>query len=379
MHAVVFCPPFGKIGGLESVAAHLVSVFETHGHRVTVIARGPNGGATVAVAAHVRRLEIHMPQFPRRSRHLARLMRFGRALGAGLFQLRRGLRTGEPPAVVLSLAPPNYAPYPLALARLLHRPLVVGLHTDPAHLARHANGTVYRALLRRADALVACSQRVADAAVAEVPTCRPRLTVIPNGYDPAEFAAPVAPPGERPFVLAVGRLVPEKNFGLLVEAFAAVAGEFATLDLVIAGDGPERERLSALAAACGVSERVRFPGFTDRSTTVGLLRGCELVCCPSRWESFSLVALEAAAAGKAVVAADAGALPELVHDGETGLLVSGHEPARWADALRELLRDPERRTAFGRRARARVRDLTWDRIGARYLEVLERVGRSTPS
>jgi glycosyltransferase involved in cell wall biosynthesis len=328
MHVLVFCPPFGNIGGLESVAAHLVRYLEARGHEVTVVARGARWTDRREPGRPSRGIELPMHQFPRRFRHVARVRRFTQQFLALLPRLRRTVATPRPPDVLLSLAPPNYAPYPLALAWLLGRPLVAGLHADPSHLDRHANRAVHRMLLRRAALLVACSERVAAAAAREVPACRPRLVVIPNGYDPAEFASAAPARAERPFLLAVGRLVPEKGFDLLTEAFALIAAEFPAVDLVIAGDGPEASRLAALTTARGLRDRVRFAGVTDRPTTVSLLLGSAFVCCPSRWESFSLVALEAAAAGKAVVAADAGALPEIVRGDETGLLVSGATPPR---------------------------------------------------
>jgi glycogen(starch) synthase len=370
VRVVVFCPPFGGIGGIESVARHVVAELARAGHAVTVVSRGPEWREE---EAPVRRVVVPMRQFPRRTRHLAALIRFVPAFVPVVRRLARVLRTGPPPDVVLSLAPPNYSPYVLGLAAMLGRPLVAGLHSDPAHLERHANRGLHRRLLRRAARLVACSERVAAAAAAEVPACRAKLVVVPNGYDPAEIDGARALRGDRPFILAVARLVPEKGIDVLVDAFALIAAEFPSLDLVVAGDGPERGRLDALAAARGLGGRVRFAGFTDRPTTVGLLLGAELVCCPSRWESFSLVALEAAAAGKAVVAAAAGALPELVRDGETGVLVPSHEPAAWAGALRSLLADPTRAATLGARARARARELTWARVGARYAEALASV------
>src|SRR5262249_9929530 len=153
------------------------------GHVVTVIARGKRWSD--APGPPWRRLEAPLHQFPRRSRHVARALRFVRELVPISARLLPPLRATALPDVVPSLAPPNYAPYSLVLARWLRRPLVAGLHQDPAHLERHANGQLYRLLLRRAASLVACSERVAAAAVTRVPACRPRLTVIPNGYDPS--------------------------------------------------------------------------------------------------------------------------------------------------------------------------------------------------
>src|SRR5207245_2236045 len=155
----------------------------------------------------------------------------------------------------------------------------------------------------------------------------------------------------RSYVAAVGRLVPQKGFDVLLEAFARL--DAPEVDLLIAGDGPERRRLEALRERLGLGARVHLLGAVDRATVASLYRGARLVACPSRWEGLPLVCLEAMASGRAVVASRVDGIPDAVGDGETGLLVPPEDPVVLAAALGALLEDGPRRERRAGRRRAR--------------------------
>ena len=171
-----------------------------------------------------------------------------------------------------------------------------------------------------------------------------------------------------PVVLAMGRLHRNKAFDVLIQAMAAVPG----VRLALAGDGPERAALGALAAAQGVAERVHFLGW--RTDTAALLAGCDVLAVPSRWEPLGNVVLEGFSAGRPVVAAAAAGPAALIEDGRTGLLVPADDPAGLAAALRRVLGD--RALATGLAAQARG---VWQRehaeapVLARWREALERM------
>jgi len=217
--------------------------------------------------------------------------------------------------------------------------------------------------------VVACARSLAASALALAPEVGPRLSVIPNGVEPGLFADGRAHPHARPYVAAVGRLVPQKGFDVLLEAFARL--DAPEVDLLIAGDGPERRRLEALRERLGLGARVHLLGAVDRVTVASLYQGARLVACPSRWEGLPLVCLEAMASGRAVVASRVDGIPDAVGDGETGLLVPPEDPVALAGALRALLADGARRERLGARGRALVCDeLTWASVAERYLAVL---------
>ena len=215
------------------------------------------------------------------------------------------------------------------------KPVVVTLHGTDVELARRVPWLA-RLVLRRARAVVAVSHALADEArrlgASEV-------RVVPNGVElPAE-------PGEEadpPYVLFAGRLSPEKGVLELVEAANG-------LPLVVAGDGPLRDRVP------------QARGVLPRAELDALLAGAAVVAVPSRREGFGLVAAEAMAHGKPVVASAVGGLLDLVVDGETGLLVPPGDVAALRAALERLLGDAQLRRRLGAAGRARARErLSWD-------------------
>jgi glycosyltransferase involved in cell wall biosynthesis len=240
-----------------------------------------------------------------------------------------------------------------AVARFGGKPFVVTLHgsgsagrLSDVELARHRPGLVHR-LLRPAAAVICVSETVAAA----VRSAGVEAVVIPNGVRvPDEVSAAAEPPE----VLYVGRLSPEKNVDTLVEAIG-------DLNLVVAGDGPLRERVPNALGAVPHTEVER------------LLEQASVVVAPCEREGFGLAAAEAMAFGRPVVAAAGGGLLELVSDGETGLLVPPRDVAALRAAVERLLADPELRGRLGGAARARARErFGWDAVIDRTLEVYRR-------
>jgi glycosyltransferase involved in cell wall biosynthesis len=156
---------------------------------------------------------------------------------------------------------------------------------------------------------------------------------------------------------------------VLLDAFAALRS--ADVDLVVAGDGPERPRLAAQCEALGLGSRVHFLGGIDFEDLPALYRGAALVACPSRWEGLPLVCLEALASGRAVVATAVDGTPDAVVDAENGVLVPPDDPPALARAIEAVLRKPGWADELGARGAELVRErFDWRRIAARYLDVL---------
>lgn len=148
-------------------------------------------------------------------------------------------------------------------------------------------------------------------------------------------AADSAPAADGPLILGIGRLVPQKDFATLIRAFSLLDSHD-NPRLVILGEGPERNRLHALAAALGVADRVAMPGFV--TNTASWLRRASVFALSSRCEGFSLAVLEALAAGTPVVATDCRHGPaELLAGGRFGRLVPVGDAHALAAALAESL------------------------------------------
>jgi glycosyltransferase involved in cell wall biosynthesis len=288
---------------------------------------------------------------------------YGIAYGAGVVgNLRRQpWRTALLPAMLVSFA--RAARRAARGAELVHahwlpaglvalacgRPFVVQLWGTDVELARRAR-PLARRVLRRARLVICASQALAEAA-RELGAREVR--VIPSGVELPEHIGEEAEP---PQVLFVGRLSAEKGILELVEATSG-------LELVVAGDGPLRERVPGAL------------GFVPHHALGPLYERAAVVAVPSRREGFGVVCAEAMAHARPVVASAVGGLLDLVVDGETGLLVPPRDVGALRAALERLLGDRALRRSLGEAGRERVRKhFSWpavtDATLAAYREAL---------
>jgi glycosyltransferase involved in cell wall biosynthesis len=240
-----------------------------------------------------------------------------------------------------------------------------------------------RFLLRFVDAAFAVSAQLRRDLVTHLGISNGRFEVIYNGVDVARGVhadrasarRSLGATGDELVVGAVGRLVPVKNYGLLVRAFARVAASTRRpVRLVLLGEGPERAALQAAAAASGIAARTALLGHRD--DVADLLAGLDVFVLPSVSEGLSNTLLEAMAAGVPVVASDVGGNREIVEDGRTGLLFASGEEAGLVERLTALVEDPAIRERLASAGRERV--VSEFSIGAmirNYEALYERVAR----
>jgi glycosyltransferase involved in cell wall biosynthesis len=283
---------------------------------------------------------------------------FGVASGSGVAaNLRRPLRALALPAFLASFARAakrasrdadlvhaHWWPAGVA-ARLAGRPYVVQLWGSDVELARRVAPLrpLARRVLSSARLVICASRALADEARWLGAS---RVRVIPSGVDVPEQVGEEDSP---PHVLYAGRLSPEKG---ILELVAAANG----FPLVVAGDGPLRAR---------VPEALGFLPPEELGRRYGR---AAVVACPSRREGFGVVAAEAMAHGRPVVASAVGGLLDLVVHEETGLLVPPGDVDALRGALTELLGDEELRRRLGEAGRARARaEFSWDRVVDRML------------
>jgi glycosyltransferase involved in cell wall biosynthesis len=176
-----------------------------------------------------------------------------------------------------------------------------------------------------------------------------RTVVIPNAVD-LDAVPPARRDGGRPLIVAVGRLAEPKDALTLVRALAGVRGRPFTALLV--GDGPDRASLEAEVSRLGLQDAIALTG--TRDDVPELLARADVFALSSRSEGAPLSILEAMAAGLPVVSSRVGGVPELVVDGETGLLVPPGDPAAMAAALGRLLADAGLRRRLGAAGRERA-------------------------
>lgn len=186
-----------------------------------------------------------------------------------------------------------------------------------------------------------------------------RLRRIYNGLDLSEF--PYSAPDDRPpLILAVGRLVEKKGLTDLVEACALLARRGRSFDCKIVGSGELEDELRSRIERHGLGDRVTLTGAQPRGEVVRLIREAAVLAAPcvvggdGNRDGLPTVLLEAMALGTPCVSTDVTGIPEILRDGETGLLVRERDPTALAAAIERLLADPALRVALAGRARRRV-------------------------
>lgn len=243
-----------------------------------------------------------------------------------------------------------------ALAAARARAVLVSTkHNDDPF--RSGKGRYLESLLTRRAALVICiTEALArfNRDVVRLPAGK--LRVVHYGLDapPEPWGPPGGPdlPAETPVLVAVCRLAPQKGVDVAIESLARIRESHSAAHLVVLGEGPLRAELSAAAMKHEVEDGVSFPGRVG--DVAWWLRRAAVVVHPARWEGFGLALLEAMLCERPVVATRVSSIPEIVVDGETGLLVPPNDPAGLADAVNELLDAPARATAMGQAGRARA-------------------------
>jgi phosphatidylinositol alpha-1,6-mannosyltransferase len=181
----------------------------------------------------------------------------------------------------------------------------------------------------------------------------------------------------RPVLLYLGSLKTRKNLPTLLAALALIRKERDDARLVLVGQGDQAQALQRQAQALGLSEHVRFVGFVPEADKVRWYNLADVFVLPSRLEGFGLVAAEAMACGKPVVASRTASLPEVVAHGETGLLCDPDDPGDFAQTITRLLRERELATRMGQAGQDRVgRLFQWDQSVRRTLALYEEAVRA---
>jgi glycogen(starch) synthase len=226
--------------------------------------------------------------------------------------------------------------------------------------------------LRSHRRIIAVSEDMASTVRARNPMAT--VSVVPAGLPHEAFGNWARP---RRDILYLGRLeVYQKGLDLLFEAFAKVVDDIPQ-QLVIAGDGPDRDAVESLALKFGVLDRVRFVGWVPPEDRFKWLSGADFVAMPSRYESFGMVAAEALAVETPVVAFDIPCLRELVGS-DVGAIVPEGDVDALAKAVRELSVDPSQRAVLGAAGKAKVAHLTWDHIAEAQGSVYREMTGSQP-
>jgi glycosyltransferase involved in cell wall biosynthesis len=389
------------VGGVPTVTRDLARGLSDRGHAVAVVApsatrRGrldrPAGGPAVD-----RRGSVPWPWYE------------GQRLGLLPPGPARELMAGFAPDVVHLHSPLTLGVAARAAARRRHVPVVYTNHYLPLNVWPAAARGPARPGPGRAGAAASARDRARDGAFyacvtgfanrcdqVTAPTAtalrllrdhglRVPSQAVSNGVDLRRFSpgprdaglrSRLALPPGRPVVLSVGRLSEEKRADVLIAAMARLDGDGDGPLLVLAGAGPEGDRLRSLARHYGVADRVRFLGFVPDDDLPGLYRLADVFAIASQAELQSLATMAAMASGLPVVAADAGALGELVHPGENGFLTRPGNPGEMAARLGLLCRDADLRGRMSQASARIIGEHDRNRVLARWESIYRALART---
>lgn len=351
---IVLFGPSLWAGGAERVMSILANAWAGQGRDVTVLTLAASATDFYALAPSVRRVGLDVMAD---SAGLASALLNNARRGAAV---RRAIRAARP-EVVISFGEQNNV-LALFATRGLRCPVIVSERVDPS---QHPAGALWERLRRVsypwADAVAVQTEAVAQWVAREIGPLR--TAVIPNPVRPLAVPPGIERNPAAPTLIAMGRLVHQKGFDLLIEAFARLADKHPAWRLTIVGEGALRGELEAQAAR--LAERVHFTGrVTEPEAHLGR---ADVFVLSSRYEGFPNVLLEAMSLGLPVVSFDCPSGPSaIIRHREDGVLVPAGDVSALAAALDGVMADTALRHRLGDNARAVVERFGTDSILARW-------------
>lgn len=339
-----------SVGGAEAYIRHIVEGLERDAWEVRLVC--PQTEALAPLLRWAQQMGLRLAPLPgERPQQVPALIAFFRA--------------HRPDIVHFNLHHPFACRYAILAATLAGVPARIAtthLPTIPPDVYTWKGRLALRLAYRCVHLMLVDSETNRRRALAHYPIAEEKLQVVPHGVRVEDFPiegtrASVAEEfgldARAPIVGTVGRLSPQKAMEDVIEAAALVRRGFPDAHFLIIGDGERRAELERLALARGLGAHVRFTGY--REDVPRLLAAMDVFVLSSLYEGMPFSILEAMAAARPVVATRVDGVPEVVVDGETGLLVPPREPQRLAEAIEHVLAHPQRAREMGRRGRERVR------------------------
>lgn len=373
-------PP--DIGGPATSVSMLADAWTAQGHQVAVVTYSDVGDDGIARPYEVKRVLRTQSAWRRYWTFLRALWRASDAPGPIFAQ--DGVASGLPALIVatfrrrrLILRVAGDFAWERAQVAYGYTDSIEDFQKDmsvppPILFARALQRFVYR----RADRVIVPSRYLAELAKTWG-VARGRVRIIYNGVHLPNITEPVEKRAHR--VVASGRLVPWKNFDVLIKSMPGVLAKFPDASLMIVGDGPEETRLRSLASAPMLKDKVNFVGRLKRDEVCQAISASGVFVLPSSYEGFSHQLVEAFACGTPVVASRAGGNPELVEDGKNGTLVEPGDAKGLSDAIVAYLADSARAEACAKEAgkdlsrfsiETQIHETTQEVIGEGKLRVL---------
>ena len=361
-----------KMGGQELVVDALARQFLALGHEPIVLApwprklRADDSVYPYRVVRHMRFFSTHyfVPWYRRCLERVYREHAFDVLHCHGIY----------PPAFLAALARPS-----------MPIPVVVTSHGGDVYeknvrLKKPVIRERCTAGLRNADALIAISRFTRDGFARVCPEAASRIVEIPNGVNLASLTTPVPRPADldhaikpKEYAVFLGRLKHRKGVDVLLHALARTPNS-GNVQLVIVGNGEERNHLELVCDPLDLRERVRFVGTRGGAEKAWLIQNARFAVVPSRqWEAFPLVVLENYASGLPTIGTSVPGLVDLIQPEETGLVVSPEDPESLASALARMFAEDALVDRMSRSAREFVTLYDWRNVAIRHLDLYHRL------
>ncbi len=220
---------------------------------------------------------------------------------------------------------------------------------------------IEKAVITLSDTIIAHSQKTRNA-LYKSGFRRRKIRIISHGIE-VKAMEDIRAAKDNTDLIFAGRLIKDKNVDLLIRAVALARKELPSINCLIIGQGPEKERLVSLSEGLGLKESILFKDFLEYAQLLSYMKAAKLFIFPSTREGFGIVVMEAMAAGLAVITVEhpMNAATELVRQGETGYICRP-QPQDIASHITALLKDPATRAQFSEQAKKITRDYDWDKI-----------------
>lgn len=350
-------------GGAERVMSIVANYLVKHGHTVTLITIDALDRDFYPLDSRIKRVALDLK---RDSRSLWASIKNN---GIRVVKLRKAIRASNPNVVISFIDRMNVLT--LIATKGLGLPVIVSEHIDPRQLPP---GGIWNPLRRWtyswSSAVIVLTSELREV-VSEF-VSQNKLHVIPN---PAlvtsdDNEAVTEPDFPKPYAVAMGRLVCQKGFDLLLNAFSQCKNK--SWHLVILGEGPEREPLTSMAESLSLSDRVHFPGNFKNPNRV--LKNAELFVLSSRFEGFPMALVEAMSCGLPVVSFDCPTGPsDIITNRHDGILVPAGDVLALVEAMDSMMEDDKKRLTLGQNAMRVTQTFSLEKVMEQWNDVIHAV------
>ncbi len=355
-----------RVGGVETQSLAFIREMQERGHEYKVIAQQDHPSwneEEMVQGVQIRRFDFNSIIKSRNLNIISSIIKF----------IEFTLQNFKPDIIHLNTTVGGSLFTFLLCRSRFHIPVILTAYT-PCFCLGHFSALVEKAM-HSVDHICCISDWVLQEIQQRRPLLKNKLRRIYCGLSTPKIVATL-PPFSPPTLLILGRLSWEKGFDTMIRAFALLQQSGSKARLIVAGGGVEKPALEKLAHDLHVNGSIEFTGVLNQADLLTMYAQATLVIVPSIHESFGLVILEAMQVGRPVIASRVEGIPEVVAEGETGLLVPIKEPKALSAAIQILLNNPEKAIEMGLKGRQRALQFTLDQNATQYEQLYkELMGR----